>query len=244
MTPRTALIPGGVRGIGRAVALGCLADGWRVAVCHRRSFDDAASLAREAGGAGDRLLVVTCDVTVAGEREALVAAAQTRFGAVDALVHAAGPFARGPLLTRGVAAWRDAWESNLVPLVALCEALVPAMAARGFGRVVGFAMAGVDRLAPAPTVAPYAAAKAGVVAFVRALAREVTASGVTANVVSPGVIDTGGVAPEVLAHQVAKVPLGRAGTPDEAAAVVRFLLRDEAGYVSGANIDVAGAWGL
>lgn len=244
MTARTALIPGGVRGIGRAVALGCLADGWRVVACHRQSFDDAASLTREAGAACDRLLVVTCDVTVADARDALVAAAQARFGAVDALVHAAGPFARGPLLTRGVDAWRDAWESNLVPLVALCEALVPAMASRGFGRVVGFAMAGVDRLAPAPTVAPYAAAKAGVVAFVRALAREVAATGVTANVVSPGVIDTGGVAPAVLAQQVAKVPLGRAGTPDEAAAAVRFLLRDEARYVSGANLDVAGAWGL
>ncbi len=244
MTPRTALIPGGVRGIGRAVALGCLADGWNVAVCHRGSHGDADSLAREAGAAGHRLLVAVCDVTVASERDALIEAAHARFAAIDALVHAAGPFARGPLLTRGVDAWREAWESNVIPLVALCEALVPAMSSRGFGRVVAFAMAGVDRLAPAPTVAPYAAAKAGVVAFVRALAREVAATGVTANVVSPGVIDTGGVAPDVVARQVAKVPLGRAGTPDEAAAVVRFLLRDEARYVSGANIDVAGAWGL
>ncbi len=244
MTGRAVLIPGGARGIGRAVALRCLREGWRVAVCHRRSPDDARSLAREAGDARDRLLIETRDVCVESDREALVTSARARFGRVDALVHAAGPLVRAPVLDEGVEPWRAAWEANVAPLIALSAAVVPEMRARSWGRVVAFGTAGVERLAPHPSLAAYGAAKGAVVAFVRSLARDVASNAVTANVVSPGVIETGGVAPEVLARQLAQVPMGRAGTPDEAAAVVCFLLGDEARYVTGQNVTVSGGRGL
>jgi 3-oxoacyl-[acyl-carrier protein] reductase len=242
---RTVLIPGGARGIGRAVALRCLRKGWAVSVCHRSTPEDADSLMREAGDDdGDRLLVTRRDVSIAHDRDALVDETLARFGTIDALVHAAGPFVRAPVLASGVDPWRDAWESNVAPLIALCSALVPAMSARGWGRVVGFGTAGVERLAPAPSLAAWGAAKASLVAFVRALARDVARDGVTANVVSPGVIDTGGVEADVIARQLAQVPIGRVGTPDEAAAMVCFLLRDEAAYITGQNVTVSGGRGL
>lgn len=242
MNARTVLIPGGARGIGRAVALRCLREGWRVAVCHRGSFEDAASLAREAPP--ERLHIEVRDVCVESDRQALIASTRARFGPVDALVHCAGPLHRGSVLDDGVAPWRAAWESNVAPLIALCAEVVPAMRARAWGRVVAFGTAGVERLAPHPSLAAYGAAKAALVAFMRSLARDEAPHGVTANVVSPGVIDTGGVAPDVLARQLPQVPMGRAGTPDEAAAVVRFLLDDEARYVTGQILTVSGGRGL
>ncbi len=244
MTARSVLIPGGVRGIGRAVALRCLRDGWSVSVCHRRSHDDARSLAEEAGEARERLLIEARDVCGERDRAALIDATRARFGRIDALVHAAGPFQRAPLLTTGVAGWRAAWEANVEPLVALCEAVVPAMKDAGWGRVVAFATAGVERLSPPPTVAPYVASKAAVLAMMRALSKEVARAGFTANVVSPGVIDTGGVERAVVEAQRAKIPMGRVGTADEAAYAVCALLAEDAGYITGANVEVGGGWGL
>ncbi len=244
MTARAVLIPGGARGIGRAVTLRCLREGWSVAVCHRSSPDDATSLAHEAGDARDRLLIERRDVCIEADREALVASMRARFGRIDALVHAAGPLVRAPLLDAGIDPWRAAWESNVAPLISLCSTVIPEMRARSWGRVVGFGTAGVERLAPHPSLAAYGAAKAALVAFVRSLARDVASHGITANVVSPGVIETGGVEPEVLARQLAQVPAGRVGTPDEAAAVVCFLLGDEARYVTGQNVTVSGGRGL
>lgn len=244
MTARTVLIPGGVRGIGRAVAVRCLREGWYVSVCHRRSHEDARTLLEEAGDHRERLLIEARDVCDASDRAAIIGATRARFGEIDALVHAAGPFDRGPLLSDGVSAWRSAYESNVIPLVALSEALVPAMMEAGWGRVIAFAIAGVERLSPPPTVAPYVASKAAVLAFVRALAKQVAHAGVTANAVSPGVIDTGGVDGAVVDTQREKIPMRRVGTPDEAAFAVCSLLAEDAGYITGANIEVAGGWGL
>lgn len=236
MTARTALIPGGTHGIGRAVAEGLAASGWRVVVCHRGRTPTAPF-----EGA---VRVLVRDVTDAAQRASLVAETLAHLGAVDALVHAVGPFSRGPWSAHGVDGWRAAFETNVTPVVDLCDRLVPAMRARRFGRVVTFAMAGVEHLAPLPTVAPYSAAKAAVLAFTRALAQTCAGDGVTANCVSPGVVDTGSLDGSLGAKLVAQVPAGRAGTVVEAAAVVRFLLGDDAGYVSGANVPVAGAWGM
>ncbi len=140
--------------------------------------------------------------------------------------------------------WLRVFEDNLFAVVRLAGLVVPGMHDRGHGRVVVFGHAGVSTLRPPATVAAWYAAKAALLCFSRALAAEHAGHGVTVNCVSPGVIDTGGVEPGVFARVVAKVPGGRAGEPDDVASTVRWLLSDEAGYVTGAEITVAGGWDL
>jgi NAD(P)-dependent dehydrogenase (short-subunit alcohol dehydrogenase family) len=223
------------------VALRLAARGWRVAVAARRDSDDVASLRAELGAGHD---VALCDVSDDAAAGAWVASVEAGLGPVDALVHAAGPFSRAALSTDDPAGWRRAFADNLFAVVGLAGAVVPAMRARGWGRVVAFGHAGVATLRPPPTIAAWYAAKAALVCFARALAAEGAGRGVTVNVVSPGVIDTGGMDPAAFAHMAARVPGGVAGTADEVAALVVWMLSDEAAHVTGAEVTVAGGWDL
>jgi len=236
-----ALVPGGARGIGRALALSLARDGWAVAVAGRRDTDDLHTL-RAALGAGHD--VSLCDVSDAAATQRWVDEVRRRLGEPDALIHAAGPFARAPGSTDATVSWARVFEDNLFAVVRLAGMVVPGMRERGRGRVVVFGHAGVSTLRPPATIAAWYAAKAALLCFSRALAAEHAGYGVTVNCVSPGVIDTGGVEPEVFARVAAKIPGGRAGGPDDVAATVRWLLSEEAAYVTGAEITVAGGWDL
>jgi NAD(P)-dependent dehydrogenase (short-subunit alcohol dehydrogenase family) len=234
-------VPGGARGIGRAVAAALAADGWRVAVAARRDSDDVRSLRDSLGDGHD---VALCDVSDAAAARRWVDAVGERLGPVDALVHAAGPFARAAQSTDDAAAWRSVFSDNLFAVVGLAGAVVPAMRERAWGRVVVFGHAGVATLRPPPTIAAWYAAKAALVCFSRALAAECAGRGVTVNCVSPGVIDTGGMDAETFERLAAQVPGGVAGRSEDVAALVRWLLTDEAAHVTGAEITVAGGWDL
>ncbi len=234
-------MPGGARGIGRAVATALAADGWRVAVAARRDSDDLRSLRDSLGDGHD---VALCDVSDDVAAGRWVDSVGERLGPVDALVHAAGPFARAARSTDDAAAWRRVFADNLFAVVGLAGAVVPAMRERGWGRVVVFGHAGVATLRPPPTIAAWYAAKAALVCFSRALAAEGAGRGVTVNCVSPGVIDTGGMDAETFERMAAQVPGGVAGRPEHVAALVRWLLSDEAAHVTGAEVTVAGGWDL
>ncbi len=239
---RTVAIAGGARGIGRALALRLARDGWRVAVSYLRADDLADTLRDALVAVTPHALVTRCDLT----RDAApwIDDVTAALGPVDALVYTAGPFARGELAAQDAAAWRAAFDDNVAGYVTATHAVVPGMRARRWGRVLGFGAAGAARLSPPPTVAAYHAAKAAVVAYTRALAADVARDGVTANVISPGVIDTGGVPDALFQRVAARVPAGRAGSVDEVVEVARFLLSDEARYVTGAEIPVDGGLSL
>ncbi len=236
-----ALIPGGARGIGRALALSLAHDGWAVAVAGRRDTGDLRTLRAALGDGHD---VSLCDVSDETATRRWLDDVRRRLGAPDALIHAAGPFARAPASTDAAVSWQRVFEDNLFAVVRLAGMVAPAMRDRGYGRVVVFGHAGVSTLRPPATIAAWYAAKAALLCFSRALAAEHAGHGVTVNCVSPGVIDTGGVEPEVFARVAAKAPGGRAGRPDDVAAMVRWLLSEEAAYVTGAEITVAGGWDL
>src|SRR5262249_33539556 len=141
-----------------------------------------------------------------------------------------------PVLTMTEAQWDRMLAVHLRGAFLVTQAVLPDMVAAGWGRVV--TISSVGGLRGGPHLAHYAAAKAGVIGFTKALALEVGSHGVTANVVAPGLVDTpmlrgSGIPPDMLERSRSQIPVGRLGTPDDVAAVCAFLVTDEAGFVTG-----------
>ncbi len=241
---RVALITGGARGIGRAIGLELAQAGWSVALCYRTSEGAAAETAAAIEAAGARALAVRADVSDPAVAEALVRQVETTWGRIDALVNCAGPFHKVELLEETTAGWREMIDNNLHPVFYLSRAVAPGMMARKWGRVLAFAMATADQLTAQTNVTAHYIAKAGILVLVRSLARVLGPHGITVNAISPGFIDSGGSDPAELQKMVPRIPAGYVGSVDDVAAAARFLLSDEARYVSGTNIHVSGGWGV
>lgn len=244
MSTRTALVTGGARGIARGIALDLAARGWSVAICYRSSKEAAEQTAQELEAAGGKALAVQADVSDPAVCRDLVARVESDLGGVDALINGAGPYHRVPLLEETSEGWRSMFDNNLHPVFDLAQACAPGMRKRGFGRILSFAMANADRVQANPAVAAHFIAKMGILVLTRSLARVLTKDGITVNTISPGFIDTDSAPAEELEAVLPRIPAGRFGTVDDAVATARFLLSDDAAYVSGANIVVSGGWGL
>ncbi|MDR0843287.1 MAG: SDR family oxidoreductase [Acidobacteriota bacterium] len=241
---KIALIPGGVRGIGRALALRLGREGWAVAACYRQSEDAAATLREELGKIGAPAWIARADVSDASAAATLVLETERRFGGIDALVNCVGAYRRISLLDESVEGWNAMFDDNLHPVFYLCRAAAPGFIRRGRGRIVNFGMVNAEQLTAQAYVTAHYIAKAGVLVLTRSFAKLLAPHGVTANAVSPGFIDSGGVSREELAQSFTSIPAGYMGSPQDAIAVVCWLLSDEARYVNGANIQVSGAWGV
>ncbi len=237
---RRALVTGGTRGIGRAIAVALAEAGAAVTVTWARDERDAADTADAFAVLGRDHAVVRCDVARAADVTALFARLAGP-AAVDVLVNNAAIARDGTAMMLSDAAWTDVLATNLTgPFLCIRPAL-RGMIARGFGRIVNvISPAGLMGKAGA---ANYAAAKAGLLALTRSLAAEVAPFGITANCVCPGVIETrmlDGVADAARAAMVAGVPAGRLGLPQEVAHAVLFLALPHAAYVNGAVLSVDG----
>jgi 3-oxoacyl-[acyl-carrier protein] reductase len=244
MEPRVALITGGARGIGAAVARDLAGPAWSVAVCYRKSEREARETVAAVEGAGGRGLALCRDVSDPEAARDLVATVEGEWGRVDALVNCAGPYHRVNLLEETDEGWRSMFENNLHPVFYLARAVAPGMKQSGWGRIVSFSMANADRQTAQPMVTAHYIAKAGVLILTRTLARMLGGDGITVNAISPGFIETGSASLEELERAVKRIPAGYVGTTDDAVAAVRFLLSDEARYVNGTNIHLSGGWGL
>jgi 3-oxoacyl-[acyl-carrier protein] reductase len=236
---RAALVTGGGRGIGRAIALGLAAEGASVAVC-ARTRSQCDEVAAEIGGRG---LALELDATDPGSCERAVAEATARLGRLSILVNAAGI---SPVRQRAelhdVDAWRRIIDVNLTGSYLMTRAAA-AQLLDGGGSVV--MVASVTGLVGSPRLAGYGASKAGLVQLTRTLAREWADRGVRVNALCPGYAETeltaAMLAVEHLRDQVlAQTPLGRLATLDEIVAPALFLLSDEASYVTGAALLVDG----
>lgn len=243
MTERVALITGGAKGIGRAVALNLAAQGWSVAICYRTSEREANDT-REQIAQRSRALAVQCDVSDPRAAEDLVRRIEREWGRIDALVNGAGPYHRVNVLDESYEGWRSMFANNLDPVFSLARAVAPGMKARGWGRIVSFAMANADQMVAQPFVTAHYIAKAGVLILTRSLAKALASHGITVNAVSPGFIASGSAPEAELASMIKNIPAGYVGSVDDAVAAVRFLLSDDARYVNGANIHLSGAWGV
>jgi len=239
-----AVITGGARGIGRAVALDLAAQKWRVAICYRTSEKEAAETAREIAARGGEPLAVRCDVSDPAAARNLILQAEQTWERIDALINCAGPYHRLNLLDETPAGWNEMFDHNLHPIFYLAHAAAPGMKARKQGRIINFSMANADQMIAQPEVTAHYIAKAGVLILTRTLAKLLAPHGITVNAISPGFIDSGSAPPDELAGMAKKIPAGYVGEVKDTVAAVKFLLSDEARYVTGTNIHVSGGWGI
>jgi 3-oxoacyl-[acyl-carrier protein] reductase len=233
-------VTGGSRGIGVAVCRELAAAGARVAVNYRASAEAAEGLAREIGG-----IAVGGDVADAEQAQAVVAAAEEGLGEIDILVNNAG-ITRDTLLARmSEDDWRAVLSTNLDGAFHTCKAVSRKMLKRRAGVIVN--MTSFVGLHGNPGQANYAASKAGIIGFTKALAKELGPRGVRVNAVAPGYIDTEltqGLPEELRELLLANTPLGRLGEPRDVATAVRFLCSDEASFVTGEIMLVDGGLGM
>ncbi len=244
MNDKVALITGGAKGIGRGIALDLAARRWNVAICYRTSEAHAQDTARAITDRGGHALAVRADVGDPAAAAQLASQVEQRWGRIDALINAAGPYHRINLFDETVEGWREMFDGNLHSIFYMARAVAPGMKARKSGRIVTFSMANADQMISQPDVTAHYIAKAGVLILTRTLAKLLAPHGITVNAVSPGFIDSGSAPPEELAGMVKRIPAGYIGSVDDTVSAVRYLLSEEARYVNGANIQISGAWGI
>jgi 2-hydroxycyclohexanecarboxyl-CoA dehydrogenase len=238
---RVAVVTGGASGIGLGVAEQLLADGRKVAIWDLKGAEEAAA---ELQGSG---AVVGAQVDVADRASVDAAAEQARaeLGPIEILVTSAGVEAFEPLLDITAESWDRIIAVNLTGTFHCVQAVVPDMLAAGWGRIVTIASSSAQ--SGAPRMAHYTASKGGVISMTRSLAVELARSGITANAVSPTVVDTP-MAQEATARGdfpgvdviAPMIPAGRAGTPADIAAACSYLTSDAAGYTTGQVLAVSG----
>ncbi len=241
MISRVALVTGASRGIGRAIAEQLAADGHRVAVNYIHSPDEAEAVAEKIRAGGGEAKSVGADVGSDEAVTGLFQEVESSLGPVEILVNSAGITRDGLLLRMKVTDWDDVLATNLRS-VFLCTkvALRPMVKAR-WGRVISVtSVAGISGNAGQ---ANYSAAKAGIIGFTKAVAKEVGSRGITVNAVAPGFIETDMTAElddATRAEVKRRVSVGRFGTPQEIASAVGYLAGEQAGYVNGQVVVVDG----
>jgi len=244
MADKVAVIPGGAKGIGRAIGLALAEEGWRVALCYRTSEAEAEETARAIMDRGVKSIAARCDVSDAGAADEFVGRVEREWGRIDALINCAGPYHRVNLLEETVEGWNSMFDNNLHPLFYLTRAVAPGMIERGSGRIIAFSMANADKLESQPQVTAHYIAKVGILVLTKSLATLLAPHGITVNAISPGFINSGSAPEEELQRMVRRIPAGYAGGVEDAVAATRYLLSDEARYVNGANIHLSGGWGI
>ena len=245
MGGRVALVTGGSRGIGRAIASALARDGHRVAFCYASDTAAAAETTAAVEAQGAEALAVQADVADPAAVDAAFTSVEQAWGPVEVLVANAGINRDGLLMRMTDDQWGAVLRTNLDGAFHAVRRAAPKMVRARWGRIV--AVGSVVGLTGSAGQANYAAAKAGLVGLTRATARELGGRNVTVNLVAPGPITTAmidALSDDRRAEMQSQVPLGRLGTPDEVAAVVAFLCSDAAGYVTGAIVPVDGGMGM
>jgi 2-hydroxycyclohexanecarboxyl-CoA dehydrogenase len=237
---KIAIVTGAGQGIGRGIATKLAAEGATVAVA-----DINESTAKETAAAlGGGAIGIPADVTSRESVAALVRQVHEAFGWIDVLVNNAGWDKVGPFTDSDPADWDKIMHINLYGVLHTCHAVRPIMAAQGHGKVVNIA-SDAGRVGSSGE-AVYSAAKGGIIAFTKTIAREMARQQINVNCVCPGPTDTalfasvGGDNPKLRDALIRSIPFRRLGQPEDLANVVAFLASDEAGYVTGQTISVSG----
>jgi 3-oxoacyl-[acyl-carrier protein] reductase len=238
---RVALVTGGSRGIGRAVALRLAADGAHVALSFASRQREAEAAAEEVRRLGRRALVVRCNVGVPAEVEEMVRRTRDELGPIDFLAHCGAISNLADHTELTLERWREMIDVNLTGSYLAVFAVKDEMIRRRFGRMV--LISSIAALLPRKSQIHYASAKAGVMALTRCCAEGFAPHNVRINCVAPGLIETemAHVLPDSRMREiVSQTPMGRIGQPEEVAALVRFLLGDDSSFMTGETVCVSG----
>jgi NAD(P)-dependent dehydrogenase (short-subunit alcohol dehydrogenase family) len=241
---RTAVITGGSRGLGEAMAKALAETGAQVALVAR----DRARLEQvrdEIAASRDTAEVFVADVTQENDVAKLASAVQARFGHAQILINSAGINLRKNLTDFTLEEFRSVLDASLISTFLMCRAFVPGMKGTGYGRILN--MSSIMSHVSLPGRAAYSSAKAALLGLTKALALELAADGITVNGISPGPIGTDMNRtlmnnPEVNAQFLANIPVGRWGKVEEIGALASYLCSDAAGFITGTDILIDGGW--
>jgi 3-oxoacyl-[acyl-carrier protein] reductase len=241
LSGKSAVVTGGSRGIGKAIALRLAAQGADICFSYASNADAASATLKEIEGLGRKAIAVQANVTEQAAAEELIKAALDAFQKVDILVNNAG-ITRDDLIMRMKAEdWRDVLETNLFGAFWTLKAVTRPMLRAKSGRIIN--ITSVSGQAGQMGQANYSSAKAGLIGLTKAAARELGSRGITVNAVAPGFVLTEltqDLSPELQQMAIERTPLGRFGTTDEMAYAVAFLASDEAAYITGQVLAVDG----
>lgn len=241
---KTALITGGSRGLGRAMAVALGGAGAHVILVARDGLKLAESVeaVKAVGGTAE---FFPADVTQEIEVTALAQAVQARHGKLHILINNAGINIRKPLTDFTLEEWHRIMDTNLTSVFLLCRAFVPLMRGNNYGRIIN--MTSIMSHVALPGRAPYATSKAGLLGFTRALAQELAPEKITVNGISPGPFGTEMNTPvmqnpETNREFISRIPLGRWGQVEEVGQLALYLCSEGAGFVTGTDIVIDGGW--
>jgi 3-oxoacyl-[acyl-carrier protein] reductase len=240
LTGRVAIVTGAARGIGKAIAAAFVAEGARVMIADR-DIDTAWRTAAGIDASGEVVQAHATDVTDAGAVERMVEATLARFGAIDILVNNAGLLNASPLAEMPVEVWDEMIAVHLRGMFLCSRFAVPRMIAQGRGAIIN--MAGSFGVSGAANFSHLSAAKAGMIGFTQALARELGPKGIRVNAIAPAIIQTelaAGMSDEAIRTTVATYPLRRAGTVEDVVPTAVFLASADAGYFTGQTLSPSG----
>lgn len=241
---RVAVVTGASRGLGRAIALALADAGARLALL-ARDADALRAVAAKIARHGGEAVVCPCDVTSEADVAAAAARVRERFGAAHILVNSAGVNLRKPITEFTLAEWRQVLDTNLTGAFLVCRAFVPLLRGRGYGRILNLTSILSHVALPGRTA--YAASKAGLLGFTRALALELAPEGITVNGISPGPVATAINRPilenpELHREFTARIPAGRWGREEEVAGLAVYLCSEAAGWITGTDVVMDGGW--
>jgi 3-oxoacyl-[acyl-carrier protein] reductase len=238
MEDKVALVTGSNRGIGRDIALRLAEKISGVAIHYKSNHAAAEDVVRNISEKGKDSGAFCADLTREDEAKYLIKEVEKKFGKIDILVNNFGPILVKAWKDLTTSEWNTILQGNLFSAMYCMTGVLPGMRKRGWGRIINMGYSRSEQLAAYPTIAPYAVAKTGLLILTRTAATTEAEAGITVNMVSPGLMENGGL------PQDKHVPRGRLGRFQDVSHAVMFLASPEADFITGNNLVVAGGWKL